>query len=172
MKAVTKAHQHIQLLYECLSQWIDTSYTTYCGGFAMKNQQLHLCFQGEDIAYKVVMPAIRSYLMAVNFESAGMVEIAISEAVANAMRASCGKFVNVDLCMSDSHDLYVRIRDHGNGFDVESAMAQLDQWDSEIPGDSLYAESGRGLFVIRQVFDMVRFNQPGNELLLVKSHAS
>jgi len=135
----------------------------------MKNQQLHFCFHGEEIAYQVVLPAVRSYLQLLNLGNAGLIEVAIAEAVTNAMRASGDQFVNIHMYVNSSHSLLVRIRDHGKGFDVEKAKARMVEWDKEIPEESLYAESGRGLWVIYQVFDKVQFNHPGNELLLVKS---
>ena len=135
----------------------------------MKNQQLHFCFHGEEIAYQVVLPAVRLYLQLLNLGNAGLIEVAIAEAVSNAMRASGDQFVNIHMYVTASHSLLVRIRDHGKGFDVEKAKARMVEWDKEIPAESLYAESGRGLWVIYQVFDKVQFNHPGNELLLVKS---
>ena len=138
----------------------------------MKTQPLHLCFQGEEMAFKVIMPAIRSYLKLMPLEQAGLVEVAISEAVANALKASEGKFVNINLGVNSKGSLLVRIRDRGKGFDVETALARLAAWEQEIPEEALYAESGRGLWVIHQVFDKVQYNQPGNELLLVKCLSS
>ena len=135
----------------------------------MKNQQLYFCFHGEEIAYQVVLPAVRLYLQLLNLGNAGLIEVAIAEAVTNAMRASGDQFVNIHMYVNSSHSLLVRIRDHGKGFDVEKAKARMVGWDKEIPAESLYAESGRGLWVIYQVFDKVQFNHPGNELLLVKN---
>ena len=135
----------------------------------MENQQLHFCFHGEAIAYQVVLPAIRSYLQLLDLANSGLIEVAIAEAVTNAMRASEDQFVNIYMYVNSSHSLLVRIRDHGKGFDVEKAIARMVEWDKGIPEEALYAESGRGLWVIYQVFDKVEFNHPGNELLLVKS---
>ncbi len=135
----------------------------------MKNKPLRFCFCGEEIAYRVALPAIRQYIQMLDLNNAGLIEVAIAEAVTNAVKASHDQLVVINMYVDSSGYLSVRIRDHGKGFDVAKAMDRLNEWENEIPDESLYAESGRGLWVIHQVFDQVHFNQPGNELLLIKS---
>ena len=135
----------------------------------MKNKPLRFCFCGEEIAYRIVLPAIHQYIQLLDLNNAGLIEVAIAEAVTNAVKASHDQLVIINMYVDSSGNLVVRIRDRGKGFDVAKAMGRMNEWEHEIPNEFLYAESGRGLWVIHQVFDQVHFNQPGNELLMIKS---
>ncbi len=135
----------------------------------MKNNQLRLSFCGEEIAYRVVLPAVHQYLQLVNLANAALTEVAIAEALTNAVKASSDQEVFLHMHTNSSGQFVVRIKDHGKGFDVDKALERLNEWENEIPDEYLYAESGRGLWVIHQVFDQVQYNDPGNELLMVKS---
>ncbi len=54
-------------------------------------------------------------------------------------------------------DIIIKVTDHGPGFDWAAALTHLPQ---------ATAENGRGLAILRQYFDEVRFNRAGNELVL------
>ncbi len=135
----------------------------------MESQHLQCCFQDEAVAYQVIMPMIRLYLGMLPIKDIGMIEVAISEAVSNAIRACGDRNVHLQMYVHPPQGFVVRIRDHGKGFDVDHAMKKLNEWDQGIPDDSLYEESGRGLWVIHQVFDEVQYMRAGSELLLIKS---
>jgi PAS domain-containing protein/anti-sigma regulatory factor (Ser/Thr protein kinase) len=73
-----------------------------------------------------------------------------------------GKSVRVTCSLTDERVTYL-ISDEGQGFDVASM--------EEMSPDSINTASlahGRGLRMIRSAFDAVRFNDKGNQLLLVK----
>ena len=135
----------------------------------MKKHYLHCVFEGEEIAYQVVMPAVRQYLRMFAENEAGLLEVAIAEAISNAVRASGKHSVHLTMYIHSSHELIVQIRDHGKGFNVDKAMSRVDEMDRDLSEEALFAESGRGLWVIRQVFDEVQFNPPGNKVNLIKN---
>src|SRR5204862_7889392 len=58
--------------------------------------------------------------------------------------------------------LEVKVADEGPGFDVAKAQALLD-------GAREGLDGGRGLRLMRILMDEVRFNQAGNEVVLVKN---
>ena len=60
----------------------------------------------------------------------------------------------------DSESASVRVRDEGEGFDHEQVS------DPTTP-DKLDKEEGRGLFLIRQLVDEVRFNDRGNSICMI-----
>lgn len=59
----------------------------------------------------------------------------------------------------DKGNLHIRIRDQGPGFDWRKALSK--------PVTPLQ-ENGMGLKIIRLCFDVLRFNEAGNEVELIK----
>jgi hypothetical protein len=68
--------------------------------------------------------------------------------------------IHVNLCISPEEARFV-IRDEGPGFDT-SALPPRD--DPRV----LEAEGGRGLVLMRSFMDEVTFNEPGNEVTMIK----
>jgi len=68
--------------------------------------------------------------------------------------------ISIDARMTPEK-LEVRVKDEGPGFDVSAAEALLN-------GAPRVLEGGRGLRLMRIMMDEVRYNESGNEVLLVK----
>jgi serine/threonine-protein kinase RsbW len=89
--------------------------------------------------------------------------VALSEALANAIvygnRLDPAKRVDVSVLITDDV-LTVCVCDQGEGFDP----AQIP--DPTAPG-RVELDTGRGLFLIRQLFDEVRFNDRGNSICMI-----
>ncbi|HWP36112.1 MAG TPA: ATP-binding protein [Gemmatimonadales bacterium] len=93
--------------------------------------------------------------------------VALAEALANAIiygnRLDPGKTVDVRVVVTPSL-LTVHVADQGDGFDPALVP------DPTIP-ERLEEEDGRGLFLIRQLVDEVRFNDRGNAICMVLRRA-
>ncbi len=135
----------------------------------MDRQVFQCSFCHGGFAYQVILPAIRVFFRAASLPDSGLLEVAISEAMTNAIRASDGQAVFFSLHFSPSQVLKIRIRDHGKGFDIEQELNRIEVWNSTDSIDPYDAESGRGMWIIQQVFDKVQYNDRGNEVLLVKN---
>jgi serine/threonine-protein kinase RsbW len=89
--------------------------------------------------------------------------VGLAEALANAMLYGNGddpsKRVRVDVTVSPAR-VCARVTDQGDGFDPESIA------DPTTP-ENLLRPGGRGLFLMRQLMDEVRFNDRGNSVTLV-----
>lgn len=89
--------------------------------------------------------------------------VGLTEALSNAMLYGNGddpeKTVLVELSI-DAGDLHVRITDQGRGFDPSSLP------DPRTP-DNITKPGGRGIFLMRQLMDEVRYNASGNSVTLV-----
>ncbi|KPK57331.1 MAG: hypothetical protein AMS21_11560 [Gemmatimonas sp. SG8_38_2] len=93
--------------------------------------------------------------------------VALCEALSNAIvygnRMDPAKRVDVSVVVTDTA-VSVQVRDEGDGFDP-----------SEIPDptrpDRLEMSEGRGLFLIRQLVDEVRFNERGNSICMILHRA-
>jgi anti-sigma regulatory factor (Ser/Thr protein kinase) len=93
------------------------------------------------------------------------VELAVQEAVANAIRHGCGsdpsKHIQCILTCSDTGDITVVVRDPGAGFDTGVVTDPLHE-------DNVLKTSGRGIFLINQLMDEVGFSDGGRELQMRK----
>jgi anti-sigma regulatory factor (Ser/Thr protein kinase) len=89
------------------------------------------------------------------------VEIAVKEALANAIKHGCGndrsKSVQCCVAVEDDGELLIVVRDPGPGFDPRKVANPL-------AGAGLMKESGRGVFFINQFMDEVRYEDEGREL--------
>lgn len=93
------------------------------------------------------------------------VEMALREALANAVVHGCKgdpeKKVECCVACDESRGLLIVIRDPGEGFDPKSIP-------SPIVGENLFETHGRGIFLINQLMDEVRFERGGTEIRMIK----
>ena len=89
------------------------------------------------------------------------VEIALLEALANAVvhGAKNDPTKEIECCVAcdESRGLLVIIRDPGQGFDPASIP-------SPVVGQNLFSSHGRGIFMINQLMDEVRYEKGGTEI--------
>ena len=94
------------------------------------------------------------------------IETAIREALANAIRYGCkgdsSRSVSISVSCNPSEGMIIVVRDPGEGFDPAKVP-------SPIIGDRLYAEHGRGIYLINQLMDEVRFRAGGTEIWMRKA---
>lgn len=93
------------------------------------------------------------------------VETSLREALANAIIHGCRndprKEVQCCVACDESRGLLVIVRDPGVGFDPASLP-------SPTLGENVYFEHGRGIYLINQLMDEVRYERGGTELHLRK----
>ena len=93
------------------------------------------------------------------------VELALQEALANAIRHGCQGDASRQVqcvvnCDTDGEILIV-VRDPGSGFDATTVADPL-------AGQNVLKSSGRGIFLINQLMDEVAFKDGGRELQMRK----
>jgi anti-sigma regulatory factor (Ser/Thr protein kinase) len=97
------------------------------------------------------------------------VELALQEALANAVRHGCkgdpAKLIRCLLTVDASGDVVIVVRDPGVGFDPHAVPNPLQR-------ENLLKPSGRGVFLINQLMDEVQFADSGREVLMRKRRAS
>ena len=95
------------------------------------------------------------------------VEIALREALANAIKHGCNNdpSKNVQCCVAleENGEILIVVRDPGPGFDVSAVPDPL-------VGAGLTKDSGRGVFLINQFMDEVRYEDEGREVRM-RMHA-
>ena len=89
------------------------------------------------------------------------IETALREALANAFVHGCGgdpeKEVQVCVSCDQGRGVLIVVRDPGPGFDPASIP-------SPVVGENIFAEHGRGIYLINQLMDEVRFEKNGTEI--------
>jgi len=93
------------------------------------------------------------------------IELAVQEAMANAVRHGCrgdpGKSVRCVVACDQQRGMLIIVRDEGAGFDPQRVPSPL-------VGENLFAHHGRGIYLISQLMDEVRFARNGTEIHMVK----
>lgn len=93
------------------------------------------------------------------------IEVSLYEALANAVEHGCGhdpeKRVEVVVACDEHRGMVIVVRDPGPGFDPDSVP-------SPVVGKNIYADGGRGIFLINQLMDEVRFEKNGTEIWMIK----
>lgn len=89
------------------------------------------------------------------------VETALREALANAIRHGCGgdpdKSVQVCVACDEERGMLIIVRDPGPGFDPRRLP-------SPVRGQNILSAHGRGIFLINELMDDVRFERGGTEI--------
>jgi serine/threonine-protein kinase RsbW len=93
------------------------------------------------------------------------IELALQEALANAIihgaKEDPNKVVECVVACDDQRGVLIIVRDPGEGFDPQAIPACT-------MGENLYSNHGRGIFLINQLMDEVKFNKNGTEIHMVK----
>lgn len=93
------------------------------------------------------------------------IELALQEALANAVvhgaKEDPSKIVECLVACDEQRGILIIVRDPGPGFDPEAIP-------SCTVGENLYSNHGRGIFLINQLMDEVKFHKNGTEIHMVK----
>jgi anti-sigma regulatory factor (Ser/Thr protein kinase) len=96
------------------------------------------------------------------------VQLALQEAVANAIRHGCrgdvSKHVQLSVSCDESGEVVIVVRDPGSGFDPRAIADPLDT-------ANILKPSGRGIFLINGLMDHVQFADGGREVQMRKKKA-
>ena len=93
------------------------------------------------------------------------IRLCLEEALINAMKYgnTLCKDLSVDIEVeATSDEVRLTVQDRGSGFD----LTKLENCTEE---KNLFRSSGRGVYLIHQLMDEVRYNEKGNRLVMVKS---
>ncbi|HWZ84363.1 MAG TPA: ATP-binding protein [Terriglobales bacterium] len=93
------------------------------------------------------------------------IELALTEALSNAVVHGASsdptKIIECDVACDEAHGMLIVVRDPGPGFDA-----------TKIPdpcvGENIFSNHGRGIYLINQLMDEVRFHKNGTEIHMIK----
>jgi serine/threonine-protein kinase RsbW len=93
------------------------------------------------------------------------IELALSEALANAVvhgaKSDPTKIVECDVACDENRSLLIVVRDPGEGFDPAAIP-------SPVHAENIYSGHGRGVYLITQLMDEVKFLKNGTEIHMIK----
>jgi serine/threonine-protein kinase RsbW len=116
-----------------------------------------------DSVVESVMDQIRKAQCAA--DKADALELALTEALANAVmhgaKADPSKIIECDLMCDEAQRVLIVVRDPGQGFDLSSIPNPLS-------GERLHSDHGRGIYLINQLMDEVKFLKNGAEIHMLK----
>jgi anti-sigma regulatory factor (Ser/Thr protein kinase) len=129
--------------------------------------QLNIVIPADNEAMQKVTAGVKELLAAKNWPEDEIMEVdlAVQEALANAIRHGCKNDATkqVQCCVSfdKTGELVIVVRDPGTGFDVAAVPNPLE-------GDNVLKGSGRGVFLINQLMDTAEFTEGGRKVLMKK----
>ena len=116
-----------------------------------------------DPVVRSVMKVVRETQCATGREDD--IELALTEALANAVVHGAGsdpsKTVECDVACDPQKGMLIVVRDPGPGFDPAKIA-------DPCHGENIYSHHGRGIFLINQLMDEVRFHKNGTEIHMLK----
>jgi serine/threonine-protein kinase RsbW len=116
-----------------------------------------------DPVVEQVMEAVRQMKCVDGKEDA--IELALQEALANAVvhgaKEDPSKVVECLVACDEQRGILIIVRDPGEGFNPGAIP-------SCTVGENLYSNHGRGIFLINQLMDEVKFHKNGTEIHMVK----
>jgi serine/threonine-protein kinase RsbW len=93
------------------------------------------------------------------------IELALTEALANAVihgaKNDPSKIVECDVACDGENGMLIVVRDPGPGFDPAKIA-------DPCHGENIYSNHGRGIYLINQLMDEVRFHKNGTEIHMLK----
>lgn len=116
-----------------------------------------------DPVVRNVMEIVRDMQCATGKEDD--IELALTEALANAVvhgaKEDPSKTVECIVACDEERGMLIMVRDPGPGFDPASIP-------NPCGGENVYSSHGRGIFLINQLMDEVKFHKNGTEIHMVK----
>ena len=116
-----------------------------------------------DPVVRNVMEIVRDMQCATGKEDD--IELALTEALANAVvhgaKEDPAKTVECIVACDEEKGMLIMVRDPGPGFDPASIP-------DPCTGKNVYSSHGRGIFLINQLMDEVKFHKNGTEIHMVK----
>ena len=103
------------------------------------------------------------------------IKVILNELILNAIKhgnkEDDKKFVEIYAELKNQKDLFIVIEDRGEGYDYDDVLSIPACTDSEQDICEL-KETGRGMLIVKNLCDEIKFNKKGNKVIVVKSIGS
>ena len=100
------------------------------------------------------------------------IKVILNELILNAIKhgnkQDDNKFVEISVQIKNYRDLFIIIEDNGEGYNYNDVLAMPVCTGSTEKICDL-KETGRGLLIVKNLCDEIKFNEKGNKIIVVKS---
>lgn len=129
---------------------------------------MQFTFSGLD-EYNLIRNEINNYVDSnLSKNDAFFICVAINEAVNNAIFHA--KSSNIYLTLSyENNKFIIKVKHNGKGFNGNKLIEEMKNSNKDLFEETLYSEGNRGLLLIQNICEEVKYNDTGQELLLVKT---
>lgn len=132
----------------------------------MKKHPILFSFRDYE-EYKMVRELVKKFLQNILKEEYGLMEIAVNEAVNNALEYGRRQKCSLRMDVIKGRKLVVRVGHSGLGFNANSILANCPPG-RDLFEDTSWDEGGRGILIMTAAADYVRYNRQGTEVIMVK----
>lgn len=119
--------------------------------------------QAVNAVVQNIMQVVRKMKCAAGKEDA--IELSLAEALVNAVvhgaKSDPSKQIECDVACDERRGMLIVVRDPGKGFNPSAIP-------SPVLGENIYSTHGRGIFLINQLMDDVKFHKNGAEIRMIK----
>ncbi len=134
----------------------------------MINQVMTLKFNGYN-GFKHLRQLINEYLRKISGQELPLMEVALNEAVNNAIAHSPDdSAVRLKINIIRERVLVIRVKNQGKGFAAQRYLTKQGSMDKNPFDTTVWNESGRGMLIMKALADCVVYNKQGTEVLLAK----
>ena len=142
----------------------------------MRDRILELKFrEHREFCYirKGVSEYINEALSNLSQSQAILMEVAVNEAINNALKHGTNQkknanLVTLKLFILNNRQLIMKVRDSGEGFPGNEILEALPIKQCFISEEAL-KENGRGILIMKSATDKLKYNHKGNEVTLIKN---
>lgn len=98
-------------------------------------------------------------------------KVVLNELVSNAIRhgnkGDCSKIVKISAGVTENGYIFLQIEDEGEGYDYHYLHEMNPNAHNTIDICDML-ESGRGILIVKNLCDKIKFNQKGNKVIILK----
>ncbi|HUO60434.1 MAG TPA: ATP-binding protein [Candidatus Acidoferrales bacterium] len=127
--------------------------------------KMEMMIPATPAAISPLVDSVMSVVKRMGHDGEFEIETALREALANAVRHGCAgdanKFVDCQVVFEKDRSVLIVVRDPGPGFNPKKVPDPTN-------GAHIYEDHGRGIFLINQLMDEVRFHRNGREIHMRK----
>lgn len=148
----------------------------------VNDEFMQVVFEGEK-GLRIVRDCFANYLQEIltelPFQEVVLLEIALQEALNNALHAvpiqevpdvPSYHRIKVTMYVKNGNEMIIQVKDLGRGFVSQDYVQQAEDifHTGKISEEEIWAESGRGLLLMRAAADKIAYNRKGNMVTLQK----
>lgn len=106
----------------------------------------------------------------VSFELRLILNELVLNAIKHGNKCDIGKSVKISVGMLKDHHVVLAVEDEGEGYDYSTVYSCTGVTDCILDEDDIFSmkETGRGMLLVKNLCDRIKFNKKGNRVIILK----